>query len=58
VQCFYKGDHYQIVMRTQSEEDFIIDSEYTYDVGTKLGMKFDATKIKIKSKGDLVDYEV
>lgn len=58
VQCFYKGDHYQIVMRTQSEEDFIIDSEYAYDVGTKLGMKFDASKIKIKAKGDLVDYEV
>ena len=58
VQCFYKGDHYQIVMRTESEEDFIIDSEYAYDVGTKLGMKFDTSKIKIKAKGDLVDYEV
>lgn len=58
VQCFYKGDHYQIVMRTESEEDFIIDSDYAYDVDTKLGMKFDASKIKIKAKGDLVDYEV
>lgn len=58
VQSYYQGDHYQLVLRTESEEDFIVDSEYAYDLGTKLGLKFDSTKIKIKAKGDLVDYEV
>jgi spermidine/putrescine transport system ATP-binding protein len=58
VQSYYQGDHYQLVVRTETEEDFIVDSEYAYDIGTKLGMVFDKSKIKIKPKGDLVDYEV
>jgi spermidine/putrescine transport system ATP-binding protein len=58
IQCIYKGDHYQVIVRTEEEEDFIIDTEYTYDVGTRLGVKVNSQKIKLKVRGDLSDYEI
>jgi len=58
VSCIYKGDHYQVIVRTESEEDFIIDTEYSFDAGTKLMMKIDGTKIKLKLRGDITDYEI
>jgi spermidine/putrescine transport system ATP-binding protein len=59
VQCMYKGDHYQVIVRTDDdEEDFIIDTEYTYDVGTRLGVNIQKDKIKLKIKGDIAQYEI
>jgi spermidine/putrescine transport system ATP-binding protein len=59
VSCIYKGDHYQVIVRTkEDEEDFIIDTEYAYDVGTKLGVLIPADKIKLKLRGDLLQYEI
>ena len=56
IQCIYKGDHYQIVLRTDDEEDFVSDSEYSYEVGNRVGIKIDAKKIRITTKADLMDY--
>jgi spermidine/putrescine transport system ATP-binding protein len=58
VQCIYKGDHYQIVVRTDDEEDFIVNSDYTYDTGTRVSLKIPGQKIKLKLRGDLSDYEI
>ncbi len=58
VQCIYKGDHYQIVVRTDDEEDFIVNSDYTYDTGTRVSLKVLGQKIKLKLRGDLTDYEI
>jgi spermidine/putrescine transport system ATP-binding protein len=58
VSCIYKGDHYQVILRTEDEEDFIVDTEYQFDVGTKLTMKIDSSKIKLKLRGDISDYEI
>jgi spermidine/putrescine transport system ATP-binding protein len=58
ISCIYKGDHYQVILRTEEEEDFIVDTEYQYDVGTKLTLKVDGTKIKLRLRGDISDYEI
>ena len=31
VSIIYKGDHYQLTIRTPEDEDFVLDTEYTYD---------------------------
>jgi spermidine/putrescine transport system ATP-binding protein len=58
ISCIYKGDHYQVILRTEEEEDFIVDTEYQFDVGTKLTMKVDGSKIKLRLRGDISDYEI
>jgi spermidine/putrescine transport system ATP-binding protein len=59
ISCIYKGDHYQVILRTEEEEeDFIVDTEYQFDTGTKLTIKVDANKIKLKLRGDITDYEI
>jgi spermidine/putrescine transport system ATP-binding protein len=59
ISCIYKGDHYQVILRTEEEEeDFIVDTEYQFDIGTKLTIKVDANKIKLKLRGDITDYEI
>jgi spermidine/putrescine transport system ATP-binding protein len=58
ISCIYKGDHYQVILRTEEEEDFIVDTEYQYDVGTKLTLKVDGSKIKLRLRGDISDYEI
>jgi spermidine/putrescine transport system ATP-binding protein len=58
ISCIYKGDHYQVILRTEEEEDFIVDTEYQFDTGTKLTMKVDGTKIKLRLRGDITDYEI
>jgi spermidine/putrescine transport system ATP-binding protein len=58
ISCIYKGDHYQVILRTEEEEDFIVDTEYQFDIGTKLTLKIDGSKIKLKLRGDISDYEI
>jgi spermidine/putrescine transport system ATP-binding protein len=59
VSCIYKGDHYQVIVRTkEDEEDFIIDTDYAYDVGTTLGVLIASDKIKLKLRGDIQQYEI
>jgi len=58
ISCIYKGDHYQVILRTEEEEDFIVDTEYQFDLGTKLTLKVDGSKIKLKLRGDISDYEI
>jgi hypothetical protein len=48
-----------VILRTEEEEeDFIVDTEYQFDTGTKLTIKVDANKIKLKLRGDITDYEI
>jgi spermidine/putrescine transport system ATP-binding protein len=58
ISCIYKGDHYQVILRTEEEEDFIVDTEYQFDVGTRLTLKVDGSKIKLRLRGDISDYEI
>lgn len=51
VSIIYKGDHYQIIVRTpEEEEDFVIDSEYAWNENDKVSVKIPRDKIKLKLK--------
>ena len=54
----YKGDHYQIIARSEDEEDFILDTEYEYNIGDKVGVLLPKEDIKVRLKGDISEYEV
>ena len=58
VQLIYKGDHYQVVVRTESDDDFVLDTEFTYNENDKVSVKVDPSKIKIRLKGDIANYEI
>jgi spermidine/putrescine transport system ATP-binding protein len=49
----YVGDHYQIIFRTEDEEeDFIVDTQYNYNVDDKVSIKLDPSKISYSLKID------
>ena len=51
ISSIYKGDHYQVIVRTdENEEDYILDTEYTYNVDDRVGVMIDASKIHLKLK--------
>ncbi|MBQ7407790.1 MAG: ABC transporter ATP-binding protein [Clostridia bacterium] len=51
VSIIYKGDHYQIIVRTfEEEEDFVIDTEYAWNEFDKVSVKIAPEKIKLTLK--------
>ena len=51
IQIVYKGDHYQVIIRTdEEEEDFIVDTEYTWNENDRVSVKIPADKIKLTLK--------
>ncbi len=58
VDTVYKGDHYQLMIRTELEEDFIVDTEYLYSDDDAVGIEIDKKNIKLTLKGDISRYEV
>jgi len=56
ISTIYKGDHYQVLVRTEEEEDFIIDTPYTYNVGDLVSVKIAPEAIKLTIKGDIKKY--
>lgn len=57
IQLVYKGDHYQYIVRTE-EEDFVVDSEWTWNEQDMVSIRIDPNKMKLKLKGDIKNYEV
>ena len=43
VSIIYKGDHYQVIIRTEEDEDFVCDTEWTWN-------EFDHVSVKIKKE--------
>lgn len=43
VSIIYKGDHYQIIIRTEEDEDFVVDTEWTWN-------EFDRVSVVIKKE--------
>ena len=58
VSIIYKGDHYQVIIRTDDDEDFVVDTEWTWNEFDTVSVKIDPSKIKLKLKADLSKYEV
>lgn len=55
----YKGDHYLIIARTpDEEEDFIISTPYSFNVGDSIGITIPKDKITLRAKGDISEYEI
>jgi len=49
ISSIYKGDHYQVIVRTyENEEDYIVDTEYTYNEYDRVGVIIDSKKIRLK----------
>lgn len=57
ISSIYKGDHYQVIARTEDEEDFILDTPDLWNIGDFVGIKVNSSDIKITLKGDLSEYE-
>ena len=48
VSILYKGDHYQLIVRTdENEEDFVFDTEDTWNVNDRVGVIIPKDKIKL-----------
>ena len=51
IQIVYKGDHYQVIIRTdEEEEDFVCDTEYTWNENDRVSVKIPRDKIKLTLK--------
>ena len=50
VSIIYKGDHYQVIVRTDEDEDFVVDTEYTWNELDRVNVKIAPEKIKMTLK--------
>ncbi|MDR1697392.1 MAG: ABC transporter ATP-binding protein [Erysipelotrichaceae bacterium] len=58
IESIYKGDHYQIVARTEDEDDYVIIDPYPYNIGDIVSLAVKKEDIKLTLKGDLTKYEI
>ena len=58
IEMIYKGDHYQLVVRTEDEDDFVLDTEWTWNENDIVSIKINPSKIKLTLKGDITKYEL
>ena len=58
IEMVYKGDHYQVIVRTEDEDDFVVDTEWTWNINDIVSVKVNPSKLKIKLKGDITKYEI
>lgn len=58
VQMVWKGDHYQLIVRTEDEEDFVLDTEWTWNELDTVSIQIHPDKIRLKLKDDLSKYEI
>ena len=57
ISILYKGDHYQIIIRTQEEDDFVVDTEYTWNEFDRVSVKIPKDKIKLTLKPEGTNHE-
>jgi spermidine/putrescine transport system ATP-binding protein len=58
VSSVYIGDHYRLLVRTEEEEDYIANTEYTWNEGDVVSVDIAPADLKITLKKGLEDYEV
>ena len=56
VSLIYKGDHYQVIIRTEDDEDFVVDTEYLWNEFDRVSVKVAPEKIKLTLKGEIKSY--
>ena len=53
ISSIYKGEYYQVIVRTdENEEDYIMDTEYTYNIGDRVGVIIPAERIVLSLVGE------
>ena len=53
ISIIYKGDHYQVIIRTfEEEEDFVVDTEYVWNENDKVSVKIAPENIKLTLKAN------
>lgn len=50
ISIIYLGDHYQVIIRTEEEEDFVVDTEYTWNEFDRVSVKIAKENIKLTLK--------
>lgn len=50
ISIIYLGDHYQVIIRTEEEDDFIVDTDWLWNENDRVGVKIDKEKIKLSLK--------
>ena len=58
ISIIYKGDHYQIIIRTEDYEDFVVDTEWTWNEFDRVSINIPKDKIKVALKLEAKAYEV
>ena len=58
VDLVYKGDHYRLIVRTDNDEDFVLNTPYSYNFYDKVGVHIPAKCIKLRLKKEVSEYEV
>ena len=58
VSTIYVGDHWQVMVRTDEEEEFILDTDWTWNEGDLVSIIVKPEKIALTLKGDISKYEV
>ena len=54
ISIIYKGDHYQLIVRTdENEEDFVLDTEYTWNENDRVSVIIPKEKIKLTLKQEI-----
>ena len=56
VSIIYKGDHYQVIIRTEAYDDFVADTEYTWNEFDKVSIKIPKKCIKLTLKREAKEY--
>ena len=58
IDSIYKGDHYAVLVRTENDEEFIVETTDTWLDGDQVSVKVAPEKIQLTLKGDIAKYEI
>ena len=58
ISMIYRGDHYQVIVRTEDGDDFVLDTEWMWNENDLVSIKINPDKIKLTLKGDIAKYEI
>ncbi|MCQ2791956.1 MAG: ABC transporter ATP-binding protein [Bacilli bacterium] len=57
INSIWKGDYYQVLVRSSSEEDYIIDTQDSWNINDIVSIIVKKDDIKLRLKGDISKYE-
>ncbi len=58
VSILYKGDHYAVIVRTEEDDEFVMDTQYELHENDIVTLKVEKEDVSIRLKGDISEYEI